>query len=79
MNDVVLREFWPLAIGLVAGVAVALPAARALSSALYGVSPRDPLTFATAFTALLIAGVLATVLPARRAAALDVMNILRGP
>lgn len=78
MNQVVRRELGALALGLAAGVAVAVPAARVLSSALYGVSPGDPVTFTAAFTALLAAGVVATVLPARRAAAMDVVSILRG-
>jgi predicted permease len=77
MSQIVRRELGALALGLAVGIAAAVPAARALSSALYGVSPRDPITFATAFGALLAAGVLATVLPARRAAGMDVMSILR--
>jgi putative ABC transport system permease protein len=77
VGQVIRRELGALGLGLSIGLPSALLAARALSATLYGVSPRDPLTFAVAFGALLLAGVLATVLPARRVAAMDVMNTLR--
>jgi len=63
--------------GLVVGLAAAIPLARALSSFLFGVRPTDPLTFAG--IPLLLAGValLASYLPARRAARTDPLTALR--
>jgi ABC-type antimicrobial peptide transport system permease subunit len=66
---------------VVAGIAVAVPLALALSrfigSALYGITPTDPISIATA--ALLLAGIalLAGFVPARRAASADPLSILR--
>jgi ABC-type antimicrobial peptide transport system permease subunit len=64
-------------VGLAVGVGVALAAARALSSFLYGVSASDPLTFVAVATLIGIIGVIATFLPARRAANLDPLAALR--
>jgi putative ABC transport system permease protein len=63
--------------GLVCGSAGALAASRALATLLFGVTPTDPLTFAGVGTALAIVALLATYVPARRAAAVDPMNALR--
>ncbi len=67
----------PTAAGLSLGVAVAQVLMRLLESRLYGVATHDPLTFsATAFLVFSIAA-LATWLPARRAARVDPMTVLR--
>lgn len=60
-------------LGMLAGVA----ATRLLSGLLFGVPPRDPVTFAT--VALLLLGVclVAGWLPARRAARVDPMTVMR--
>jgi ABC-type lipoprotein release transport system permease subunit len=49
-----------------------------MSSLLFGVTPADPLTYGAMATVLLIAGLAATYIPARRAAAVDPMDTLRG-
>ncbi len=64
-----------------AGVAVGLGGAvvltRLLSSLLFEVQPTDPMTFAAAAVFLLAAAVAAGYLPARRAATVDPMVVLR--
>lgn len=74
----VLRESATLVIGgLVGGAIAALGLSRLLMSMLHGVTPEDPLTFATvALTTALIA-LLATVIPAWRACRVDPMVALR--
>jgi hypothetical protein len=63
------------ALGL--GLAGALGASRLLAHYLYGVSPRDPATFAAALAILAAAGALAAWTPARRAARLDPAAVLK--
>jgi ABC-type antimicrobial peptide transport system permease subunit len=64
-------------VGVAAGVVGALGATRLMRAVLFGVSPADPLTYGT--TAAVIVGValLATWVPARRAARADPMEALR--
>ena len=63
------------------GVAIGLPAAwvvtRVMSSLLYGVSPRDPLTFIGMTLLLVTTALLASYIPARRATKVDPMVPLR--
>ena len=66
-----------LAIGLAAGGAAALATARLLRSLLFGIEPADPLTLATAAAVIGLTALLATVLPARRAARVDPLTALR--
>ena len=56
------------AVGLTMGLAGALAADQWIRSLLFGVTPADPTTFAGVACALTVAAVLATYLPARRAA-----------
>jgi putative ABC transport system permease protein len=72
-RDTVLR----LAIGAVIGLAVALAAAEVLRSALYGVSPTDPIGLAAAVAVVAAVGLLAAYAPARRALRVDPMTALR--
>jgi predicted permease len=79
VRSLVLREGAVLALaGVVAGLGAALAATRALSTLLYGVSARDPLTFALAAAALLAIAATAAWLPARTATRIDPMHALRG-
>jgi predicted permease len=61
------------AIGLL-GVAAA---SRLLGSFLFGVSPFDPLVLSLAAVFVLLLALLASLLPARRAASLDLISVLR--
>ena len=64
-------------IGITLGLASALPAAKAAASLLYGVSPRDPLTFAGCSALLAVVVLIATLVPCCRAATLDPLEALR--
>jgi putative ABC transport system permease protein len=74
----VLRSALGLAvIGLLLGLACAFGATRLLASFLFGVSPLDPATFAAVPAILLVVTLLASYVPARRAASVDPMSALR--
>jgi putative ABC transport system permease protein len=74
----VLRQGFVLAVvGVAIGLALALGLTRLMSTLLYGVSPADPITFAIVAIGLLGVALLASYLPARRAAGVDPMNALR--
>jgi putative ABC transport system permease protein len=76
--SMVMRQGALLALlGVVLGVVIALGVTRTLAFFLYGVSPFDPLTFAAAALVLLVAGVVATFFPARRATLVDPIIALR--
>lgn len=57
--------------GVVIGLATGLFAARSLSAVLYGVPPSDPASLVAAATVLLLAGLAACYVPARRASRID--------
>jgi putative ABC transport system permease protein len=80
-NDIlvmVLREAAILlGIGLVTGTVLALAAGTAAASMLYGLKPRDPLTLGAAITGMIIVALLASLLPAQRAATVHPMEALR--
>jgi putative ABC transport system permease protein len=64
-------------LGIVLGIAGSFAAGRALVSLLFGVSSRDLLTFTATAVLLTIVALLATYIPARRAAKVDPMVALR--
>jgi ABC-type antimicrobial peptide transport system permease subunit len=64
-------------IGIAAGVGGALALSRVMSTMLFGVKPRDPLTFAATAAVLALAAFAACCLPARRATAVEPVIALR--
>lgn len=75
---VVLREtFWPVAGGLLGGLALALLAARTVQSLLYRTTATDPLALAGSVVLLIVATIVASILPARGAADTDPIQTLR--
>jgi ABC-type antimicrobial peptide transport system permease subunit len=74
----VVRQGLGLAlIGVIAGAAGALAVGRLMSSLLYGVSSVDAAAFVVAVALALTTALVACLLPARRAAALDPLAGLR--
>ncbi|HEY2906684.1 MAG TPA: ABC transporter permease [Vicinamibacterales bacterium] len=63
--------------GIVAGSALSVWAARFVSTLLYGLQPRDPVTIVSAAVALAAVGALAGWLPAYRASRIDPAEVLR--
>jgi predicted permease len=66
-----------LTIGLTLGMAGAFAVTRVMDDLLVGVSPTDPLTFASVALALTLAGILGCAVPARRAIRVDPAITLR--
>ena len=66
-----------VAAGIVAGTAASIAATRLISGLLYGVSPTDPVSFAAVIVLLALVALSATYVPARRAARVAPMDILR--
>jgi predicted permease len=74
----VLREsLVVVAVGLAAGIPAALACGRFVASQLYGLQANDGLTIGGASAVLLLVALLASFLPARRAALLDPLAALR--
>jgi putative ABC transport system permease protein len=66
------------AAGIAVGAAAAAVLTRLMSSLLFGVTPIDAATFGGAAAVLVIAALIASYVPARRAAAVDPVETLRG-
>jgi putative ABC transport system permease protein len=71
MRLVVGRGVTLAAAGIAAGVVGAAGLTRLLKSLLFGIAPTDPATFAAAGAVLSVVAVIACVVPARRAVAID--------
>jgi predicted permease len=64
-------------VGLALGVVGALAAGRVLNAYLYETAPRDPLIFAGVAVVFILAGIIACLIPARRATTVDPLIALR--
>jgi putative ABC transport system permease protein len=74
---VVLKSLLPIVIGLAAGAAGALATSRLLGSLLYQVTPSDPLVLGAIVALLGTTALAASWIPARRAATVDPVDVLR--
>jgi len=77
LNMIVLRGLRLVAIGGAFGLAGAIVAVRFVRGLLFGVEPSDPMTWIAVSTALVIVGVVACAVPARRAMRIDPVRALR--
>ena len=74
----ILRDSLRLtAIGVVAGIPLAMLIGRALSSSLYGVKPLDAFTYALAIAGVAVVALVASAAPASRAASVNPLKALR--
>jgi len=74
---IIRQALRPVATGVVIGTVCCAAASSILSSVLYGISPRDPVSFLLVPGFLLGVALLASYIPARRAATIDPMVALR--
>jgi putative ABC transport system permease protein len=78
LRRLVIRRGMTLALaGIAIGSAGAVAASRLLQSLVFGITTTDPVTFASAITAMAIVMLLACYLPARRAGKTDPVTTLR--
>ncbi|MGB9258254.1 MAG: FtsX-like permease family protein, partial [Candidatus Korobacteraceae bacterium] len=71
------RPFKLLVFGSVAGLILGILASRVLAYVVYQATPRDPLVLAGAVLTMLLLGLVATWIPARRALKVDPLVLLR--
>jgi ABC-type antimicrobial peptide transport system permease subunit len=69
--------FSQIGIGLALGIPAAIGAGKLMSGQLFGVRPWDPVMLTLATVLLSVAALLATLIPARRAAGVEPMVALR--
>jgi predicted lysophospholipase L1 biosynthesis ABC-type transport system permease subunit len=77
VQHLLMRGLMLTGLGILAGLVLAVGASRALASILYGVRPTDPWSFGVAVSTLIAAAALACYLPARHAARVDPLVLLR--
>jgi putative ABC transport system permease protein len=71
LGDVLSRAALVVGAGMIAGLALAVAFAQAVSTFLFGVQPRDPFTFGAATILLAMTAAIAAAVPAFRAARVD--------
>ncbi|HEX8713831.1 MAG TPA: hypothetical protein VF730_18295, partial [Terracidiphilus sp.] len=71
------RAFRLLVIGSVAGVILGVMATRVLAFIVYQATPKDPVVLFGVTATMLLLGLLAALIPARRALAVDPLILLR--
>jgi ABC-type antimicrobial peptide transport system permease subunit len=71
------QGFWPVALGMAAGLIAASAAARLLKAVLFEMGPNDLVVYASVTGLLLLTAMIAIAVPARRAVAADPVTALR--
>jgi len=77
LHAAVGRAFKLLLVGSAAGLLLGILSAKVLASIVFQASPRDPLVLGGAVLSMLLMGLLATWIPARRALSADPLRLLR--
>jgi putative ABC transport system permease protein len=77
MKMIVRAAFSQIGIGLALGIPAAIGAGKLMKDQLFGVKPWDPVMLALAVLTLALAALLASAVPARRAASVERMVALR--
>jgi putative ABC transport system permease protein len=77
LRMVLLKGLRLITAGIVLGLLASVGLMRFLASQIWGVSPTDPLTFAAVVAAIVVVGLAACFLPARRATQVDPLVALR--
>jgi hypothetical protein len=77
VGAIVRDAVWPVALGIVIGLAGAAAVTRMIASFLFETEPTDPLTFVATVVALAATALVAAWIPARRAAYVDPVQALR--
>jgi len=76
MSLVIRQGLGQIVVGLVLGTGLAIVIARGLTLLLYQVEPWDPVTYLGVFAVLILTGLVASAVPARRATRVDPMVAL---
>ncbi|NUQ30984.1 MAG: hypothetical protein HOQ35_21050, partial [Acidobacteriaceae bacterium] len=71
------NAFLQIAVGLALGIPAAIGSGKLMTDQLFGVKPWDPVMITAAVVLLALAALLASLIPARRAAGVDPMVALR--
>jgi ABC-type antimicrobial peptide transport system permease subunit len=77
VQDVVTGGMRTVLIGVCIGVALTLAAGRLMATLVYGIGPRDPVAIITVVAAVLGVAIVASLVPAWRAARIDPVAVLR--
>jgi putative ABC transport system permease protein len=77
LKMVLLNGLKPILIGVIVGVGASYGLTKLMASQIYGVTATDPWTYAGVVAVLAIVGVIACLLPARRATRVDPLIALR--
>jgi ABC-type antimicrobial peptide transport system permease subunit len=73
LNMVLRSAFFQIGIGMALGIPAAIGAGKLMTDQLFGVTPWNPIMLAPAVLTLVLAALLASVVPARRAAGVEPM------
>jgi putative ABC transport system permease protein len=77
LKQIVVEGMIPTLTGLAIGVASAAALSQAMTSLVFGITPRDMVTFVSGAAVIVVVGLLASALPGHRATRIDPLQALR--
>ena len=77
LSSSLFRTGVAVTVGLCVGIALSLAGGKAIASQLYGITPQDPRVYAAVIATLLLTGLAAAYLPARRVRRIEPSVLLR--